>query len=447
MAQEAVLDAVAEEVRRLFDAKPRSVLVVAAYHIGKERFFLGLAQRLGIQVRRRGVSGWAAWRVREERFFLGLAQRLGIQVRRRRSAGGAGWRWPTAFTPGHPGDLLGPLQATRAECSSPSQLGFQPLHPTRMCFLLAAPLRHRCGTETAQRTDRAGGQHSAAAARLPRRRTQVWCSAAKRRVLGLLGLSPDLMRLLTDDPKQARLHVSGWGLKPEQLQKRYLGPGEAFASAAAAADAGGAAAGSAGDGEAPGAGCGGGGSGGGASGAGEAAAAAAAGLLAEEGEEADEGEVEDGDGDSGGGGGGRGGGGGGRLLEGLAEEGGPPPPGGYEGEEEERQAAEDCAGQWQHVVGIRPTGARALKRRHALAPALQTGGRGPDGGASPSGRACACPDRWLWCWAGWSWTKKGKLVTRLTCSACPCSMCCAAGQGGRGPRRASWWRAGPWGRW
>ncbi len=45
-----MLDALAEEIRTLLAAEPRTLLVVASYHIGKEKVYLGLARRLGIKV-------------------------------------------------------------------------------------------------------------------------------------------------------------------------------------------------------------------------------------------------------------------------------------------------------------------------------------------------------------------------------------------------------------
>ncbi|GLC45044.1 hypothetical protein PLESTM_001680700 [Pleodorina starrii] len=47
---------------------------------------------------------------------------------------------------------------------------------------------------------------------------QVWCSPAKRAVLRLLDLPPELTALLVDDPRDAAVHVTGWGLRPEDLQ-------------------------------------------------------------------------------------------------------------------------------------------------------------------------------------------------------------------------------------
>lgn len=51
---------------------------------------------------------------------------------------------------------------------------------------------------------------------------QVWCCEAKRKVLGLLGLPPGQLELLTDDESAAQLHVGHWGMKPENLEP-YLG--------------------------------------------------------------------------------------------------------------------------------------------------------------------------------------------------------------------------------
>jgi hypothetical protein len=50
----------------------------------------------------------------------------------------------------------------------------------------------------------------------------VWCSQAKRRTLGLLGLPPQDLECLIEDPGAAQLHVTSWGLKPETLKARYL---------------------------------------------------------------------------------------------------------------------------------------------------------------------------------------------------------------------------------
>jgi DNA cross-link repair 1A protein len=52
---------------------------------------------------------------------------------------------------------------------------------------------------------------------------RVWCSPAKRRVLGLLDLPAEHTALLADNAHEAQLHVCSWGLQPEQLEKQYLG--------------------------------------------------------------------------------------------------------------------------------------------------------------------------------------------------------------------------------
>ncbi|KAG2493449.1 hypothetical protein HYH03_008267 [Edaphochlamys debaryana] len=52
--------------------------------------------------------------------------------------------------------------------------------------------------------------------------TQVYCSASKRAVLRLLGLPPEHVALLTDDPLRAGVHVAPMGLRPEDLHA-YLG--------------------------------------------------------------------------------------------------------------------------------------------------------------------------------------------------------------------------------
>ncbi len=49
-------------------------------------------------------------------------------------------------------------------------------------------------------------------------RAQVWCSSSKRAVLRLLDLPTEHMQLLVDDPREAAVHVTGWGLRPEDLQ-------------------------------------------------------------------------------------------------------------------------------------------------------------------------------------------------------------------------------------
>jgi hypothetical protein len=51
---------------------------------------------------------------------------------------------------------------------------------------------------------------------------QVWCSQAKLGTLRLLGLPPEDLECLTQDPASAQLHVTSWGLKPEALRARYL---------------------------------------------------------------------------------------------------------------------------------------------------------------------------------------------------------------------------------
>ncbi|KAL6747553.1 beta-lactamase-like protein [Haematococcus lacustris] len=48
--QDTVLDALADEVRAALAQEPASLLVVGAYHIGKEKVYLGLAKRLGLKV-------------------------------------------------------------------------------------------------------------------------------------------------------------------------------------------------------------------------------------------------------------------------------------------------------------------------------------------------------------------------------------------------------------
>ncbi|KAJ9526681.1 hypothetical protein QJQ45_017561 [Haematococcus lacustris] len=48
--QDTVLDALADEVRAALAQQPASLLVVGAYHIGKEKVYLGLAKRLGLKV-------------------------------------------------------------------------------------------------------------------------------------------------------------------------------------------------------------------------------------------------------------------------------------------------------------------------------------------------------------------------------------------------------------
>ncbi|KXZ47403.1 hypothetical protein GPECTOR_35g841 [Gonium pectorale] len=47
---------------------------------------------------------------------------------------------------------------------------------------------------------------------------KVWCSDAKRSVLRLLDLPPELMALLVTDPRDAAIHVTGWGLQPDDIQ-------------------------------------------------------------------------------------------------------------------------------------------------------------------------------------------------------------------------------------
>ncbi|GIL70372.1 hypothetical protein Vretimale_3538 [Volvox reticuliferus] len=47
---------------------------------------------------------------------------------------------------------------------------------------------------------------------------RVWCSPAKRAVLRLLSLPSELMALLVDNPREATVHVTGWGLRPADLQ-------------------------------------------------------------------------------------------------------------------------------------------------------------------------------------------------------------------------------------
>jgi hypothetical protein len=48
--QARVLDTLAEEVWALLSDAPPTLIVVGAYHIGKERVYLGLAKRLGLKV-------------------------------------------------------------------------------------------------------------------------------------------------------------------------------------------------------------------------------------------------------------------------------------------------------------------------------------------------------------------------------------------------------------
>ncbi len=50
----------------------------------------------------------------------------------------------------------------------------------------------------------------------------MWCSEAKRRVLTFLDLPQSDLAQLTHDPSEAGLHVTGWGMRPDQLQQRFL---------------------------------------------------------------------------------------------------------------------------------------------------------------------------------------------------------------------------------
>ncbi|GFR43606.1 hypothetical protein Agub_g4703, partial [Astrephomene gubernaculifera] len=55
---------------------------------------------------------------------------------------------------------------------------------------------------------------------------KVWCSPAKRAVLRLLQLPTELAAVLAEDPREACIHVTGWGLRPEDVQaylERYPG--------------------------------------------------------------------------------------------------------------------------------------------------------------------------------------------------------------------------------
>ncbi|EFJ50929.1 hypothetical protein VOLCADRAFT_120549, partial [Volvox carteri f. nagariensis] len=47
---------------------------------------------------------------------------------------------------------------------------------------------------------------------------RVWSSPAKRSLLRLLDLPAEHMALLVDDPREAMVHLTGWGLRPEDLR-------------------------------------------------------------------------------------------------------------------------------------------------------------------------------------------------------------------------------------
>lgn len=49
-AQGIVIEELAQAVQPLLVEEPKTLIVVAAYHIGKEKVYLGLAQKLGIKV-------------------------------------------------------------------------------------------------------------------------------------------------------------------------------------------------------------------------------------------------------------------------------------------------------------------------------------------------------------------------------------------------------------